>query len=441
MNYDHQLESLVDYFKSGETDPDNLQLGTEIEHFIVQQKDLTAVSYYEKNGIEDLLHSLSKQGWKPEFEGKHLLELYKCNNKISLEPGGQLELSIGPSKCLASIEKEYLKFLDEVIPLLNVRDQYLITTGYQPVSSIEDIPLLPKERYKYMYDYVKTRGKYAHNMMKGTASLQLSVDYINEKDYIMKYKVANFLSPIIYTVFDNAPFFEGKTCKTSSIRSHIWSNCDNMRCGIIDKIFDDDYGYESYADYILNTPSIIVNEGGKLLYTKNRPFKEFYDPDKFSRKELEYILTMVFPDVRTKHFIEIRMGDVLPYPLNLSYLAFWKGIIYNRENLNDLFHTTRKYNKINMKNLKQSIRKKGLDAEIENTTVISYFKKLLEMAEQGLSAAEGKYLVPLHEMIARNKIPKQITLNNLDNGLKEALNWCVLNNIMRCNDNACRCIF
>ena len=419
MNYQKQIDTFVSYFKNAESKKENHKIGLEFEHLILNQ-DLTAVSYFEDQGIESLLHQLSKNGWKKVYEGKHLIGLKESEKAITLEPGGQLELSINPLADLIQIEKIYLEFIKEISEILNKRDQKLAVLGYQPESSIKEISMLPKKRYDFMYNYFKNRGKYAHHMMKGTASVQMSIDYLNEEDYIKKMRVGYFLTPLIYYLFDNTPFFEGQTATESSIREKIWTNCDSQRSGIIDGIFDKKFNYSDYAEYLLNVPPIIRKKEGKLIHTEDKLLKEVMENDKI--EEVEHFLSMVFPDVRTKKYIEIRSADALPYPYNFAFISLLKGIFYKQENLDKLYQKSLQYNQNKFLKWQNKIIKKE-----NNKKRDKLIEELMEIAKKGLPEEEQKYLKYMEKIHTKYDKMKFKTLNNLNKGKEKALEWCVLN--------------
>ena len=441
MSYSDQIDRLVRHFKSGEKNPSDFTIGIEIEHFLLDKFTMEAILYSGERGVEKILEDLTRAGWQPVYEQQHILMLIKNGSSITLEPGAQLELSTAPRKRLRQIVDDYFSFLHDVTPVLNSRDINLTAIGYQPVSSISNIPFLPKKRYEHMQSYLKTKGKLAHNMMKGTASTQVSIDYSNEQDYIKKNKVVNFLAPIVYCMFDNAPYYEGILHEKRSARSIIWDNCDPDRCGAPSGVFTDRFGYEAYAEYILNTPSILFKKDNVLVATDNKKIKEIFDPESFSSEELEYLLTMVFPDSRTKTYIEIRMGDSMPYPFSISYAAFWKGLMYNAKNLNTLFMQAIEFDKRTLDKIKKDIRANGALANFGNKTVFDAFKCLLAMAMDGLDDCEKKYLHPIIALSESGLTLKDLTLNNETQKVSKAIEWCILNEFAydgSCSHIACR---
>ena len=187
-----------------------------------------------------------------------------------------------PLLSLEMMEQEYLTFLHEVGPFLDEHGLAMVTLGYQPESSIKDIPFIPKKRYQFMADHFRDKGKYAYNMMRGTASIHLCFDYASEEDCKRKFRLANALTTVMAALFDNAPFFEGNLNPNYCQRVAIWSNCDDARCGIVPGSLDGDFGYNEYAEYLLNTPVIILIEGDTFHYTKEKPLKDVFDCQRFS---------------------------------------------------------------------------------------------------------------------------------------------------------------
>jgi glutamate--cysteine ligase len=431
MNYNKQVDRIVEFFHRQEKTPDNLKIGAEFEHFIVRENDLSAVRYDEisKDGIKDLLEYLLQKGWRGNFEGDNLIGLEKEDSTITLEPGAQIELSTQHTSTLAEMERTYKNFMYDILPWLKDNQQLLIALGYQPHSKIEDIPFIPKQRYVFMSDYLSQKGKYALNMMKGTASTQLALDYLNEEDYTMKFQVACYLAPLLAILTDNSPIFEGKRYKNYALRTNVWLNCDSDRCGIIPHAFDTDLYYATYARYILDRPPIIITREGQLCSTENQPFKAIFDPEESTDKELEQVLTMFFPDVRTKQFIEIRTADSIPYPLNFAYIAFLKGLLYDCKNIKTIHETVTgcfEFKKILA--LQHEIINKGLKAKACDKHVMEPILKFLNLAKEGLVKDEQKYLEPLYCLVEMRKNPVTLINEKLDDHvpLKEALKDCII---------------
>lgn len=425
MNYQKQIASFVQFFKESEAEKKDNKIGVEFEHFILDE-NLNAVSYFNENGIESILEKLStskKSNWQPQYEEDNLISLTAADKAITLEPGSQLELSIKPQKKIKTIEKIYMDFIEEISKILADYNYKIAALGYQPKTSIAEIKILPKKRYDFMYKYFKDKGQYAHNMMKGTASLQMSIDYQNETDYIKKLRVGYFLSPIIYYLFDNTAFFEGQIAVEESIRSNIWDECDKQRSGIIEGVFDKKFGYQDYAEYLLNTPPIFKKNNNQLVYTAEKKIKEVMKNN--NQEELEHFISMVFPDIRTKKYIEIRSADALPYPYNFAFTAFLKGLFYDQNNLDYLFQKSLEYNQKGFLNFKNKVLRKK---EFKQRTKL--IKELIRRSQKALTNQEGEYLDFLKNSYNNYGPLKFKTLSKLDKenkNIKEALDWCILN--------------
>ncbi|MEC9489517.1 MAG: glutamate-cysteine ligase family protein [Halanaerobiales bacterium] len=418
MKYKKQIETFIDYFREAETRSSRHKIGVEFEHFILDS-NLNAISYYGKEGVETLLEELNDSKWSPVFEKEHLVGLENDDAVLTLEPGAQLEISIKPCETLMEIKDIYLEFLAQLKSVLNKRGQKAAVLGYQPQTSIEDIELLPKKRYDYMYDYFADQGKYAYNMMKGTASIHINIDYTDEEDYIKKMRTAYFISPLIYYLFDNTPYFEGREVRGTSIREKIWRNCDNERSAVIEGLFDKKFGYRDYAEYLLDTPPIISKSGGEFEYSRDKLLRELMDST--DQQTVEHYLSMVFPDVRSKKYIEIRAADGLPYPYNFGYAALLKGLFYDEKNLNSLYNRSLEYDQQQF----LAFRNKIINND-ENPARDELIEELILMAD-GVLAENKKYLEYVKEIFFQHQKAKYKTLNSSAESKNEALSWCVLN--------------
>ena len=431
MDYNRQLQEIVKYFKNSEKSVEEFKVGVELEHYVIDKNTLKTISYYGQDGVAETLKELEKTGWDSSYEEEYILGLVKENKIITLEPGSQLELSISAQRDISNIEKEYLEFLEEIIPVLEKKNQGLLTLGYHPETKINDIKLLPKKRYDFMFNYFKTKGTHAHNMMKGTAALQISIDFKSEEDYRRKFRIANALSPVFYALFDNAFYFEGEEWNKHNLRTYIWNNCDNDRSGIVHNALEDDFSYEKYAEYILNRPPIFKFKGKEVIPTGDKLIKEIFDPEDYDIKELEHLLTMFFPDVRTKKYIEIRMMDAVPYPLNFAAVALIKGIFYDEGNLDLIYDYIKDITIHDVINAKLDIIDRGLRGKLKDKTVLDIGKWLVELAKKGLNSDEIEYILPLEGMVSCEMNPYEITKNKVELGKKTAINWCLLNNYGR----------
>lgn len=322
------IEKQVDYFKQAASKEPKL-LGMEYEHHLIDAMTLRSLDYFEENGQRQMMARLKANGWAVlQEEDGNILGLIKNGSTITLEPGGQVEISLKPFDQVEQIQREYEHIIAEIYKVL-APNQALASIGYHPKSKISELSLLPKKRYHMMFDYFKDAGAFCHNMMKGTCATQVSIDYKDEHDFIRKFRVANFLAPALASLFDSTPIFEGELCDGRHIRSKIWSETDIKRSKLIPGSLTKQFGFSDYAAYILSLPPILLYSEGQLIYSEKEILEQALNTYAFTDEELEHHLSMVFPDVRLKKFIEIRMPDALPYPYNLAVSALIKAIFYD----------------------------------------------------------------------------------------------------------------
>ncbi|MFZ7121828.1 MAG: glutamate-cysteine ligase family protein [Eubacteriaceae bacterium] len=402
--------NIIKYIEEGEKEKKDLTIGIEIEHIIVNKDSLRSITYDEEKGVEYILEQLLQYGWEKSNVGENILSLEKNDDNITLEPGAQIEVSLKNCNSIQEIDDRYISFAKDIFPILEKNNYCLLCLGYHPVTKIKEIPFIPKERYKYMSNYLQSKGNLALNMMKGTASLQVAVDYTDNIDYRKKFRVANFLSPVISLLFDNTPVFEGELWEGNIARVNVWNNVDNDRCRIIPDVLDSEFEYEDYATYMLNKPSVISLIDGEFVYTEEKLIKEIYDEIEMTEEQIIHLLTMFFPDVRTKKYIEIRMADSVPYPYSIAAASLWKGILYDNKNLEYFYNLSKEYSN----NTVEDIKKRLISNEKEVFQEVSELIDLvLKKSQSGLMEEEKKYLQPLIDL-------KQSDIN-LSNKMKKKL--------------------
>ena len=335
------LKTQIDFFKKHARANPNL-MGMEYEHFLVDATSMRSYDYFEPDGQRDLLTRLSHSGWEILLEEDgYILGLMKDGHTITLEPGGQVEISLSPYEKISEIVTAYEAVISDIIKQMKPH-QRLAALGYHPLSKIESLTLLPKKRYGLMYDYFKGNGAYCHNMMKGTSATQVSIDYKDEDDFIKKFRVANYLAPVLSALFDAAPIFEGEITDGKHMRARIWAETDIKRSKLIPGSLTKNFGFKEYAAYLLSLSPILIYSEGELIKAPNAPLEDLLPLYAFTESELEHHTSMVFPDVRLKKFIEIRMPDAMPYPYGLAVTAVIKGIFYHPENLEKYYQQSLK---------------------------------------------------------------------------------------------------
>lgn len=399
------LEILEQYFRDGCKLNCVQKLGLEIEHFLVREDTLEAAAYSGKQGIESLLEELAPLYPRQYREGGRLLGLYNNDYALSLEPAGQLEVSIVPKENLRTIQRIYESFLRQIRPLLARRRWRLVTLGYQPKSRAEELPLIPKRRYEYMDAYFKGSGTRGRNMMRGTAATQVSIDYCSEEDFLRKYRAAYLLMPALKLLTDNTPVFEGRPCEGHLTRTGIWDRVDPARCGMIPGTFRSGFGFRAYGEYLWRLPLIFLPspEGG--VYTGSRTTAELFQDRLLTTGDIEHILSMTFLDVRLKHYLEIRGADSMPFGYVMAYLALIKGIFFHREVLEKLL-AQYPVKEEDIRLAEASLAEKGFDGTIYGQKAASFLRELLELAESRLDDNEGICLLPFRQNVSRQATEK-----------------------------------
>lgn len=403
MTYEDKVEKIVAFIKSGEKDEQDFKVGFEVEHFVVDKNSLETVRYEGENGIRESLEELKGLGYEGIYEGEYIMGLHKDGASISIEPAAQFEISLGSQNSVDKLFETYKKTMAEIIPIFDKKGQLLVEVGYQVKDKIADIPRIPKERYKFMYEYFeKYAGPMAHNMMKGSASLQVAIDYSDEDDFRKKYFLANALAPFFYSIFDNAYIFEGEVYENHNIRQTIWENCDKDRTGIYPFSFDNDLSYEKYAKKILETPSIFMKKDGKDIATNEKTFEEIFDED-MSDEMVFHALSIVFPDVRVKKYIEIRMPDNMPFPYNFAAVSLIKNIFYDKEVLDYAYNLLAGFTYQKAQDLKKITVLRGIQAMYEDKKIYEWMLEIIGQIKE-----DRKYIDPLRDLLEEQKTPRDI---------------------------------
>lgn len=403
MTYEDKVEKIVEFIKSGEKDEKDFKVGFEVEHFVVDKNSLETVRYEGENGIHQSLEELKDLGYEGIYEGEYIMGLHKDGASISIEPAAQFEISLDSQNSIDKLFETYKKTMAEIIPIFDKKGQLLVEVGYQVKDKIADIPRIPKDRYKFMYEYFeKYAGPMAHNMMKGSASLQVAIDYSDEDDFRKKYFLANALAPFFYSIFDNAYIFEGEVYENHNIRQTIWENCDKDRTGIYPFSFDNDLSYEKYAKKILATPSIFIKKDGKDIATNEKTFEEIFDQD-MSDEMVFHALSIVFPDVRVKKYIEIRMPDNLPFPYNFAAVSLIKNIFYDKEVLDYAYNILAGFTYQKAQDLKKITVLRGIQAMYEDKKIFEWMLEII-----GKIKEDRKYIDPLKDLLEEQKTPRDI---------------------------------
>ena len=421
-------EQLIAAFAKGEKPKDRWRIGTEHEKFVYDRGDHHAPSYEEKGGIHALLIGLTRYGWTPVYEGGNIIALSGSDGTISLEPAGQLELSGAPLENLHQTCAETGRHLEQV---KHVGDQLglgFLGLGMWPDKSRSDLPIMPKGRYAIMLRHMPRVGSLGLDMMLRTCTIQVNLDYSSETDMAQKFRVGLALQPLATALFANSPFTEGKPNGYLSYRSHIWSDTDPHRTGMLPFVFDEDFGYERYVDYMLDVPMYFVFRDGKYLDAAGLSFRDFLDGklpilpgEKPTESDWWDHLSTAFPEVRLKSFLEMRGADGGPWSRICALPALWVGLLYDQGALDAAWDLVKDWSMEEREALRNAVPKEGLAASVPGgRTLQDLGKDVLEIARSGLTARarlntggdnETGFLQTLDEIVESAKSPAQRMLD------------------------------
>jgi glutamate--cysteine ligase len=333
---------LVSYLEAGCMEagckpPEAWRIGTEHEKFAYTREDLRPLPYEGERSIRALLEGLvARFGWEPMFEAGKPIALTKDGCSVTLEPGGQFELSGAPLETLHETCDEVNTHLSQVKEIAEPLDIGLVGLGFLPKWRREDITWMPKGRYKIMRAYMPTKGNLGLDMMLRTCTVQVNLDFESEADMVAKFRTGLALQPIATGLFANSPFTEGKPNGFMSYRSHIWTDADPDRCGILPFVFEDAMGFERYAEHVLDVPMYFVYRNGQYLDASGQSFRDFLEgrlpalPGELpTTSDWADHLSTLFPEVRLKHFLEMRGADGGPGRNICALPAFWVGLLYD----------------------------------------------------------------------------------------------------------------
>ncbi len=415
---------LIDFFHGGEKGKGNTGLlGVEVEHLVLAD-DGNPVSYEPVDGrigVREVLAKLSPDYPHASYNAQRdLLGLVGDDGSITLEPAAQLEISVAPYARVADVEQAYRHFRSLVDPILGERNAHLEAHGYHTTRRAQELTLIPKRRYDFMNAYFAHINSDGDRMMRASSSTQVSVDYASEADAVRKMRVAAALSPILAAIADNTQVFEAEENHVPIRRLQLWREVDNQRCGTIPGIFDESFGFDTYADWLLRTSPIFVtrpaadNPGGERL----RPFfdtpaSEVYADAPMRHDDVEHIISMFWPDVRLKRFVEIRPADSLPEECVLGYTALIKGLFYSDASLDAVeealgvgqetaaSRSAWPLTKADVDDAIAQIQEHGFDGLVYGEPLRTWEERLFSLARAALDEEEQAYLLPLEAFAAK----------------------------------------
>ncbi|MEM1420739.1 MAG: glutamate--cysteine ligase [Pseudomonadota bacterium] len=388
-------EELAEYLAVGCKPKEQWRIGTEHEKFGYCRDTLQPLPYWGERSIKAVLQGLSEQfGWTPLMEGDKVIGLTKGGANVSLEPGGQLELSGAPLETIHQTCEETNQHLAEVKAVADRIGAKFIGLGVAPIWTREDMPIMPKGRYGIMKAYMQKVGTHGLDMMFRSCTIQVNLDFASEADMAQKLKVAMALQPVATALFANSPFLEGEPSGFTSYRGRIWRDVDADRTGIPDFIFEDGFGFESWVEYALDVPMYFVYRDGLYHDVSGQSFREFLDGrlpslpgEKPTLSDWADHLTTIFPEARLKKFIEMRGADGGPWRRICALPAFWVGLMYDQSALDASWDLAKSWTSEERNTLRADAAEFGLRAKTpDGRTMQELARDLVRIARQGLKS-------------------------------------------------------
>ena len=426
---------LINFFLDNVKKENEFGIGTEHEKFIFMPDNKKRIPYNGKISIKSLFKFLLTKGWLPgEISEGNLISLNLNGASVTLEPGGQLELSGKIQKNIHQTCSEMHSHLDELNIYIKENDLSMIGLGFDPVSKFSDIEWIPKKRYSIMKNYMPLVGDRGLDMMTRTCTVQANFDYKSEADLIKKFVVANRIQSFVIAMYSNSPFREMKHNGYLSNRVLTWSDTDQNRCGIKEIFINENFSIEQYVDFALEIPSYFLNINNDYKDTTKFTFNQILkgqtnnkliDNHELSLNDWVNHLSTIFTEVRLKSYIEVRGTDAGKWEMICGLPAFWTGIFYDEENLNLLWQETKKWSYEDIMSLYQNISKYGLKAKFQGGDIYRYCQYLVKLSCEGLKRRaiynkngqdEQIHLKALKNIINNKKTPADSLLEETDYG-------------------------
>ena len=418
-------DELVAWFAAGSKPKDEFRVGTEHEKFAFTVTGHKPVPYFGPRSIRALLDGMQHLlGWDPIMEGENVIGLAGVTGgAISLEPGGQFELSGAPVETVHQTASELMAHLAQLREVAKPLGIGFLGIGMTPNWTRADMPTMPKGRYRIMTQYMPKVGKLGLDMMYRTCTVQTNLDFSSEADMVKKMRVSLALQPVATALFANSPFTEGKPNGFVSFRSEIWRDTDNARAGMLPWVFEQGMGFERYTDYALDVPMYFVKRGDRYIDVSGQSFRDLLagklpmlPGERATISDWANHVSTIFPEVRLKRYIEMRGSDSVPWRRLPSLPAFWVGLIYDDACLDAAWDMVKDWTAEERQKLRDDVPVQGLKAQIRGRSLLSLAKEALSLAHTGLGRRqrldhngrdETRYLRALDEIVERGITPAE----------------------------------
>jgi glutamate--cysteine ligase len=419
-------DELVAWLEAGAKPKSQFRVGTEHEKFAFTVEGHRPVPYVGHRSIRSLLEGMQHLlGWEPIIEGENIIGLFDVTGggAMSLEPGGQFELSGAAGETVHQTASELFAHLAQLREVAKPLGIGFLGLGMTPNWSRADMPVMPKGRYKIMTAYMPKVGTMGLDMMYRTCTVQANLDFSSEADMVKKLRVSIALQPVVTALFANSPFTEGKPNGFLSYRSHIWTDTDNQRAGMLPWAFEDGMGFERWVDYALDVPMYFIKRGDKYIDVSGKSFRDFFagklgalPGERPTISDWANHLSTIFPEVRLKRYLEMRGADGGPWRTLPSLTAFWVGLLYDADALDACWQVVKDWTAQERQKLRDDVPRLGFHAEIGGRNMVTLAHETLRLASRGLARRqrldrngrdETRYLRPLEESIARGRTPAE----------------------------------
>jgi glutamate--cysteine ligase len=405
---------LTAYFADGAKPRDRWRVGAEFEKFALDRDTGRQLSF--DSGIEAVLRALAGRfGWEPHAEAGRVTTLTRAGATISVEPGGQLEISTPPARGISELEVALRRHLGELRAVTDPARVAWCAAGVTPFSRAEDVAINPRPRHRLMAEYLPSRSPFALHMMTATASTQVTFDYADEADAGRKFAVALALSPAVNAALANSPFYASTATGFASYRAHVWHNMDPDRSGFLTDLLAGEITFDSWAEFVLDVPVLFTDHGGELRPAPGVTFRDWMTRGLGGRfptlHDWDVHLSTVFTEARLKRFLEVRGADATPAPLALAVPALWKGLLYDRDALGAAVELAKQFPPAELCDLARDAARLGLRAEYRGESLADWCADVVALAADGLKRlgdSEVAFLDPLREVVAAGRPPADL---------------------------------